>query len=190
MIMYIFLAGNRIKAMESRLFRYSSKLNHVNLMSNSCINGSFTDILDALSVIVDENCEKTDFELKPFCEVTGKCALGEKCCQLSKFKSLSRLEWKTLSFDHDFGFDAIWYNSNPNIEYLLAKISWTFGDIKVYDASNCAVREVFWINFRGLSMLETVNLSNNQFTAVVRELFDQMPLKKLDLCNYFQFGFG
>lgn len=172
--------------MDKKLFHYSysDEANHVNLMSNICVNGNFSDLY-ALSIFVRENCEKTDVEIKPSCEVTGKCEFGTKCCQLSKFKSVSRLEWKTLSFEHDWGFDAISYNSNPNVEYLLAKIGWTFGDIKTYDASNCSVREVFWINFVNLNKLESINLENNQISALIGEIFDRMPLKSLNLCKSF-----
>lgn len=173
--------------MDAKLFYYSHTeeyIGHVNLMSNICVDGSFSDS-DELSAVVRKTCEKTDTEVKPSCEVIGKCALGEKCCQLSQFKSVSRLEWETLSLDDGFwGFDAITYNSNPNVEYLLAKISWTFSDIKAYDASNCSVREVLWINFFHLNKLESINLANNQISALIGELFDRMPLKVLNLCNY------
>lgn len=171
--------------MESRLFRQSRSLQHANLKSNTCINEKFSS-LEMLSKIVDKNCERTDpVEDKPICETIGKCHLGKKCCRLSKFKSASRLELKALKrFVGDLEVDAITYDSNPDVEYLLHRIASSFLYLKVYDASNCAVRAIFWKNFHLLRDLESINLASNQISSFNGELFHEMPLKILNLCNY------
>lgn len=182
-----FLAGNKIRAMESELFRHPQRLTLVNFQSNACINAIFSD-LKSLSKAVDESCEQTDpAEVKPICEVIEKCSIGEKCCRLSKFKSSSRSDLKYLKHGRiDEEVDAVSYNSNPSVEYLLVSFEETFKNLKVYDASNCAVREIFWENFNWNS-LKSINLANNQITSLVGEL--RLPLKNLDLCNYTLFSF-
>lgn len=189
--------------MESASLRYSRNLNDVKMLGNPCVNTNASDV-NMLSRVIDERCEKTSFvEIEPTCEVIGKCPLGERCCHLSKFTSVSRLELKKLQYTHEVRdkkapsnggwvklkyddaelFDAISYNNNPNVEYLLIDFGWPFTKLKVYDASNCAVREIFWKNFESQTRLETINLANNRISAFGTELHNQMPLKNLDLCK-------
>lgn len=170
-------------------------LKHVNLMGNTCISEDFADaytktLFDRLSRIVNFKhwnleCGKTESaEVKPICEVIEKCSLGEKCCRLSKFESASRLELLTLEQYWDSEIDVIFYDNNPKVEYLLATVGVKFGNLKVYDASNCAVREIFWENFKWTDKVEFINLANNQISALTGEMYDRMPLKSLDLCNF------
>lgn len=174
--------------MRQELFLQPRKLRYVNLKSNICINGNFSD-MDALSKVITESCENPDpAEVKPVCEVIEKCPVGEKCCRLSKFKSESRLELKEIKHQNSNCsnyVDAISYNSNKNVEYLLIKVNLIFKKLKAYDASNCAVREIFWKNFEWLFQLESINLANNQISSIIEELYSPMQLKNLDLCNFF-----
>lgn len=154
-------------------------------MSNTCINEKFSDT-GTLSKNVDENCEKIDpVDVKPFCEAIEKCPLGEKCCRLSMFKSATR-ELRNLEHVYDMNVDAISYNNNPNAESLLV-VSFLFPNLKIYDASNCSIREIFWVNFKGFYELESINLANNRISALNEKLLDKTTLKSLNLCKLFYF---
>lgn len=170
--------------MDGNLFRQSRNLNNANLVSNICINEKFSEVND-LAYVINERCKATESAAaEPNCEVIEKCLFGKNCCRLSKFKSVSRLELKELEEDweNEQKIDVIQYNSNPDVEYLLKHV-WLFSRLKVYDASNCAVREIFWSNFEMCDKLEHINLANNQITSVVDVLFYRMPLKTLNLCK-------
>lgn len=110
------------------------------------------------------------------------------------FKSFSRMELKKLehessetevsSYDEEVDVDAISYNNNQNVEYLLVGVGMIFDMLIMYDASNCAVREIFWNNFVFFRILESINLANNQIAALTGDLLPKIPLKNLDLCKY------
>lgn len=169
--------------MESGLFRRSRRLKVINLLSNICINETFSD-LKALSNVVDRNCEKAA-EVEPICEVIKECPLGNRCCRLSKFKTNAHSELKDLThYRMDAEVDAISYNNNSDVELLLSSMFFLFQNLKVYDASNCAVREVFFENFQWFKHLEIINLANNQISTLFGKPFHRMPLKNLNLCNY------
>lgn len=172
----------------------------MNLLLNACINDEAFDKtgLETLSKVADEHCNKTgSVEVKPRCEVIEKCSIGERCCRLLHFKTDSRLELKTLEYDGEFSkkssdpssdrtVDVITYNNNPSVEYLLIGVQRTFPSLKVYDASNCSIREIFWGNFKWLTRLEFIYLANNKITAIedfakTFGYLSRMPLKFLDL---------
>lgn len=188
----LFLAGNKIKSMGHDLFgvsytgpipRVFFRLKTANFLSNTCINGYFYDAA-TLQMVVKENCKAPYVEppTKPICDQFEKCPFGEKCCLLSKFQSKSPLELKRLEHNNsDSEVDAISYNNNPNIEYLLERFSW-FPNLKVYDASNCAVREIFWENFYTFDHLETLNLANNQISTFFRMQYKR-HFKNVNLGN-------
>lgn len=189
------LAGNTIKAMESGLFLPLRSFKEANLISNTCINDTFS-VKKELSRFIDESCEKTEsVGVKPKCEIIQKCAIGQRCCLLSKFKSSGLKSSTKIEFlkleqkSYDGEVDAIFYNSNPSVEYLLVASSFNveFKNLKVYDASNCSIRRIFWKNFNGFYKLETINLANNQISALNEKLFDEKPLKNLDLCEFMFF---
>lgn len=129
----LFLVGNEIKTLQSELFKPLRKIQLVKLKSNVCINENFYDV-EALKKIVDENCKELDSaEVEPICEMIGKCHIGEKCCRLSDFKSFSRTKLKSFEQEtDDLEVDAIFYNNNMNVEYLLAVIGSKFRSLKVY----------------------------------------------------------
>lgn len=157
------------------------------MISNPCINRAYADVTKFTTFFV-KNCEKTESEeVKPKCEVRQKCAIGEKCCLLSKFKTDSRLDLKELVTEYDKDVDAISYEKNPNVEFLLVIEGWRFPKLTAYDASNCSVREIFSRDFEGFPNLESINLANNQISALNEVFFDKMPLKHLDLCNFTYF---
>lgn len=173
--------------MRGEVFSHVRDLNlrYVNLMSNICINGKFTSKEGILPKTIDENCEETErTEIRPTCEVIEKCRLGEKCCQLTKFRSDSHWNLKTLEGTQMTDVDALSYNSNLDVEYLLTGIQEIFPNLKVYDASNCAIRRVFKVNFESLHQLKTINLANNKISALNQIFYREMSLKKLDLCKY------
>lgn len=156
----------------------------MNLLSNTCVNGTFFNKI-TLADVLYENCEKTEPAMvEATCEVIEKCAIGENCCILSKFKNDSPWELKWIEQETDDKIDAIFYNSNQNVEYLLLNIYLSLRNLKVYDASNCSIREIFWVNFKRCYKLESINLANNQISALNEKLFEEMPLKILDLCNF------
>lgn len=190
----------------------------MNLLLNICINDEAPEKtqLEKLSTTAVGNCEKAGpVEVKPKCEAIEKCSFGEKCCRLLQIRTDSRLELKTLEYDGEFSakpnpfgpfanfytpnpsrdgsVDVISYNMNPNVEYLLVGVETKFPNLKVYDAANCSIREIFWENFELLARLEFIHLANNKISAVENFAktfgrLKRMPLKFLDLGMYF-FGF-
>lgn len=165
--------------------RFARSLEHMNFLWNTCINGTFSD-KSILFKVVEKNCDKIA-EVKPICDVIEECRLGEKCCRLSKFNSVSRFERKKLEHEGvDEEVSIIFYDNNPKVEYLLVEVYKKFPNITVYDASNCAVRQIFFDNFELLFYLESINLANNQISTFVEfaMLNNRMPLKYLDLCNF------
>lgn len=185
----LFLAGNKIKTLEGGglSWRQFNSVKHWNFMFNTCLNETYHNI-EPLVNIKTTNCEKSEpalTEVKPTCQVINKCSLGQRCCFLSKFKSSSSLVLQRLEKgDDNQEFDAVSYNSNPNVQYLLeAFANWAFWPLKVYDASNCAIREIFLENFDFFYDIESINLANNQISAVSSFLIE-IPLKHLNLCNY------
>lgn len=181
-----FAAKNKIKAMEGKLFHRTRLLEIVDLKSNSCIDNKFTDKYE-LSIEVGNNCDEVNSissKTEPRCEKIGKCLLGENCCQLTMFQSASRSKLKKIEHEDKNGsIDAISYNSNKKILYLLVDLSSNFGNLIAYDASNCAVRAIFKSNFELLSSLKSINLTNNQISVIMGDLYHMMPLETLDLCN-------
>lgn len=86
-------------------------------------------------------------------------------------------------------FEALIMASAKNISFLPVKVSENFSNLLIYDAHDCSIKEVRYVNFKNLTKLEVVKLNKNKISYLDKDSFKDLEnLRELFLNeNFIQF---
>lgn len=80
----------------------------------------------------------------------------------------------TISSDRNESIAALDFYGNKNILYLPINVDENFPELIAYDANFCAVKEISKKNFKGLSKLTHLHLTNNQIETISGDVFEDL----------------
>lgn len=95
------------------------------------------------------------------------------CCFMSDKTSIFSANI-TVSFMANEGVDGMWFEKNKAIRYLPINIYEVFPNIREYWARECAIKAIFKKNFRKLTQLKELFLSNNFIDTVPSNAFEDL----------------
>jgi hypothetical protein len=77
-------------------------------------------------------------------------------------------------------------SENLKTLFLPVGVADVFPNLEYYSAANCSIKEVSYLNFRGLSKLTVLELSDNFIETITKEMFkDLTSLISIDLGEFF-----
>lgn len=95
-----------------------------------------------------------------------------KTCYMDKTSSIK--EPDVTVFKHDELMSAMWLAYNKKIVYLPVGVGETFPNLLIYHARGCSIKEIMRKNFKSLSKLKILFLSNNQIENISSETFNDL----------------
>lgn len=183
--------------MKGSAFENLPKLKHVFVSENKCISRYFyteepfikglSEHIRDISKTIDENCgidrknTQIAFEKTP----VSQCFLVDNficiTCEMTTYTAIKDIGYTILDSPNNATV-IMDLRDNRNIEFLPNSPNDKFPNLKKYQASRCAIREVSKRNFENLHQLTLIELQENQIFAVLSDTFEGLKnLKTLDL---------
>lgn len=77
------------------------------------------------------------------------------------------------------------FQNSPNVFFLPVNVAKKFPELKIFDASICAVKAIFGENFKDMSVLKELYLDDNEIFLIYSNTFeDLVSLRVLSLRKF------